>query len=185
MTDRSGNPPPSGRGLGRRFAAYGRVWGGMGVTLGADQATKFWAHHNPRLPHGLYPPDGGIDLIPGYLGFAFNTNTGAAWGILAGHGEWLALFAVIALLALYHFRRAMDCHLPRIQVAMGLLVGGILGNMIDRVWHGYVIDFIDVHLQIYRWPTFNLADTAIFLGVAIHLYHSFRHSPPVSPGEDS
>ncbi|HCJ11590.1 MAG: signal peptidase II [Verrucomicrobia bacterium GWF2_51_19] len=90
-------------------------------------------------------------------------NTGAAWGLFQNASLVLAALAILACLAIFYFRKTW-INSKISQGLMGALVGGILGNLFDRLSYGYVIDFIDVHLPFYHWPTFNIADCAIVLG---------------------
>ena len=88
------------------------------------------------------------------------------------------ILAFIVLAFIYIFRKQLELEFYNIQIAFGLLIGGILGNLTDRMRIGYVIDFIDVHLPIHvpniipdgRWPAFNIADSAIVIGIIAYLY---------------
>lgn len=139
-----------------------------------DQATKFWVSGPAGLPMGFYPPAGGIEVIPGVFNIVYVTNKGAAWGLLSGLGWGFIVLALAALVGIYCFRRSLELHRTVMQVFFGMITGGIVGNAIDRLRFGYVIDFLDVHLQFYRWPTFNLADSAIVVGTIGYLLWSFR-----------
>jgi signal peptidase II len=131
------------------------------VTL-VDQATKAWVtasleHHPTQGPH----------LFGGVLAVIYSTNTGGAFGILPGRGPFFIVLGLIVLgLLALAWRRLADSH-PALWISLGLLVGGALGNLIDRARLGYVVDFV----QISIWPVFNLADTAIVCGVVILMYH--------------
>lgn len=138
-----------------------------------DQATKGWI--NARLPLGSYGPRGGIEVIPGFFNLVHVGNTGAAWSMFSGKGVFLALLAGLTLLAIYIWRRALGLRARPTQVAFGLLCGGILGNLVDRLLHGHVIDFIDLHFGSYVYPTFNVADSGICVGVILYIWHSLRH----------
>ena len=98
-------------------------------------------------------------------------NFGAAWGLLSGQKIFLTLFALAALAAIFKFRRQLELERRPVQLAFGLLVGGIFGNLLDRLRHGYVVDFLDFTLPLigYRWPAFNAADCGIVVGVGIFL----------------
>ena len=76
-------------------------------------------------------------------------------------------------MVIYRYRRCLALKQPFMQVSFGLLCGGIVGNLIDRIFHGHVIDFLDVHLPFYRWPAFNIADMGITLGLFLYLVTSF------------
>lgn len=152
------------------------------VVLVLDQATKLWIVHLSGLILGAYPPFGGIEVIPGVFNLVYAVNPGAAWGILAGY-SWLFLcIAGAALVGLVVYRRALELARRPYSIAFGLIVGGIIGNVIDRIAYGHVIDFLDVDLQFYRWPTFNVADSAILLGVSwMIVFSQFFDRPPSLP----
>jgi len=80
----------------------------------------------------------------------------------------------VTLLAIFLWRRALGLRARLVQVSFGLLCGGIVGNLVDRLRHGHVIDFLDFHFGSYVFPTFNVADSGISVGVAIYLWHSLR-----------
>ncbi|MGJ3244082.1 MAG: signal peptidase II [Opitutales bacterium] len=143
------------------------------IILGLDQVTKIWIQHT--LPEGTYGPDGWIPVLPGLLYWVHVHNTGAAWGLFADGALFLAGLAVIVLALLFRFRRALDLGHRYNQVVFGLIVGGILGNLVDRVLYGHVVDFIDVHLPLinYRWPAFNIADSGICVGVLLYALAAF------------
>lgn len=132
-----------------------------------DLATKRWIM--AILPDGTYYPEDAIEVIPGWLYWVHVHNTGAAWGMLSGFTWLLALLAIAVVSLLFFFRHHFNWESRLCQLALGLLVGGILGNLTDRILYGHVVDFIDVHLPFYRWPAFNIADSAIFLGAVLYL----------------
>lgn len=107
-----------------------------------------------------------IEIIPGLLDFRFVRNTGSAFGMFQGQSSILAVLAIgaISFLALYFLREARENRL--VAAAIGLQMGGAIGNVIDRFRHGYVVDFIDFP----RFPTFNVADSAITVGVILLMY---------------
>jgi len=143
------------------------------VVFGLDQVTKAWI--NARLPLGSYGPYAGIEVIPGFFNLVHVGNTGAAWSMFSGKGFFLAILAFVTLLAIYIWRRALGLRARPTQVAFGLLCGGILGNLVDRLLHGHVIDFLDFHFGSYVYPTFNVADSGICIGVILYIWHSLRH----------
>jgi signal peptidase II len=130
----------------------------------ADQASKAWALR--RLKAGEV-----VRVFDGLLHFSYAENPGIAFGRLQEGGEFgrwmlaaLAGLAVVGLL-LYFFRtRRTD---DRLLGAIALLLAGVAGNLTDRVRLGHVIDFIDVFIGSYQWPTFNIADAAICAGAAL------------------
>ena len=106
------------------------------------------------------------------LAFTLTRNTGGAWGLLPQGNVLFIAFAgvaVIALLFAYH-------RMPRVDLPVGgafaLALGGALGNLLDRLRYGYVVDFFDA--RIIHWPIFNIADTAISCGILLLLWHFFR-----------
>ena len=117
-------------------------------------------------------------MIPGLFNLTYLTNTGAAFGLLAGdHGMWRQVFfigvAVVALAAIGFLYRKLRPVSVWYGVALGLIAGGAIGNLIDRLRLGSVIDFLDVYVGAHHWPAFNLADSAITVGVAIFLLINF------------
>ncbi len=86
----------------------------------------------------------------------------------------LAVLAIATLGAIFVSRRALGLQARIVQVCFGLLCGGIVGNLLDRLVHGHVIDFLDFHFGSYVYPTFNLADSGICVGVVIYLLWSLR-----------
>ncbi|MDQ8195363.1 signal peptidase II [Coraliomargarita sp. SDUM461004] len=145
-----------------------------------DQITKTWIFNN--LPLDSYYPPESITVIEGFFYIVHIGNEGAAWGMFSGYGGLLALFALITLFAIYKLRHSLELHRKPMQWAFGLLIGGILGNMIDRLIHGHVIDFLDFHFPINipwimptgRYPSFNIADCGIVIGTIIYLILSFK-----------
>ena len=111
-----------------------------------DQITKAWIFNT--LPLGSYNYPGSIEVIPDFFYIVHIGNEGAAWGMLSGHSGWLVVFALVALAVIYQFRQALDLHRPIMQLAFGMLIGGILGNLTDRLLHGHVIDFLDFHFRL-------------------------------------
>jgi len=150
-----------------------------------DQVTKKWAldyflshfTHSGRIEVTFF-----FDLV-----LAF--NRGAAFSFLAEHSGWQRwFFAVLALavsawLLTLTWRHRFERLLPS---AFSLIIGGALGNVIDRFNHGAVVDFLSFHAGPYYWPAFNIADSAITLGVALMLIGQFRikkttNAPPETP----
>ena len=111
----------------------------------------------------------GRTLIPGLLNLCYVRNTGAAWGVLAGQQFFLVLFSLVAVGYLLWRRHAVFGHLSLRWLVLGLLMGGILGNLIDRVWLRYVVDFIDFHYKQHHFPAFNVADSSICIGVGLFI----------------
>jgi signal peptidase II len=140
-----------------------------------DQATKWLIVDVSGFALGAYPPHGGLEMVPGFFSLVYAVNYGAAWGMLQGFTFLLVGLAVLVLVLLAVFHRSLELHKPLHQVCFGLITGGILGNTLDRVFRGHVVDFLDFHLSFYRWPTFNLADSAIVAGTFLYIFLQFRH----------
>ena len=131
-----------------------------------DQGTKLWVERTFAL-HESRP------LIPGWLSLTSVRNYGAAWSMLSGHGWILLIIALAALTAILFFFRTLTENWPERYVAAFMVVSGIIGNSIDRLWRGAVVDFIDVHYyDTWRYPVFNIADIAICTGVGIFILSS-------------
>ena len=112
-------------------------------------------------------------VIPDFFSLVYVTNKGAAWGILAG--KWYLLLGIsgAALLCCIIFFRKITENYPERVWAVTLLLAGIIGNSIDRIWRGEVVDFLDFYIRIgdkvMHWPAFNVADIAICCGVGIYV----------------
>lgn len=129
----------------------------------ADQLSKYWAVM--RLKNARP-----ITIIEDVFYFSYGENTGIAFGMFQNHGGWLHVvtplaFAILIYLIYKQFAEStMDA---TYRLIFGLLIGGALGNIIDRIRMGYVVDFIDVFFGTYNFPTFNLADSALTCGQAL------------------
>ncbi len=145
----------------------------------ADQLTKYaisqtvhWSKGDPTYFFGSeHEP---IEVIENFFYIVHIANEGAAWGMLSGQTYFLSSIAVLVLAAMWFFRDQLGLDGKLAQVSVGLFAGGVLGNLIDRICYGHVIDFLDVHLPIinYRWPAFNIADCAICIGVFLYIISS-------------
>ncbi len=144
----------------------------------ADQVTKFIFFWN-------FPAGGKIVVIPGLFQFRYVKNTGAAWGMFSGFNNWLVFLSLIMIGILVLFRRSLYTDSKWSRVALGLLGGGIVGNLIDRIKLGYVIDFLDFYWRQSHFPAFNIADSAICVGVGIYIILQIRTSvhEAEAPGE--
>ena len=146
------------------------------LTVIFDQWSKYaiiknipWSQGNPTYHFG--GENQPISVIDNFLYIVHITNEGAAWGILSGRTYLLTSIALVALLALWLFRKSLGFEHLWGRIALGVFAGGVVGNLIDRIRFGHVVDFIDVHLPIinYRWPAFNIADCGICIGVGIYI----------------
>jgi signal peptidase II len=129
-----------------------------------------------------------LPLLPG-LALTYVRNPGAAFSLLAGaHAAWRVPFfltvSALALAATAWMLRATERRDRLSLLALGLVAGGALGNAVDRVRYGEVVDFIEVGVRgFYTWPIFNVADSAVSVGVALLLWRSFRPLKPLTPQE--
>ena len=147
--------------------AYLAIAGGVFLI---DQTTKAWAVRRLRLGNDL-------NAIPGFLNFAYAENPGVAFSMLDDHGSagrWgLSVVALIAAtLVIYFFWRTPRSD-DRIMGALALLLAGIIGNVVDRLRLGFVVDFIDVQFGSWHYPTFNIADMAIVAGAGLLIIDMF------------
>lgn len=105
-------------------------------------------------------------------------NSGAAFSFLASAGGWQRWFftvlASVIVVVLLIWLKRLQQHAKTEAIAISLIVGGAIGNVIDRLLYGHVIDFIDIYVGSYHWPAFNIADSAIFIGAALLIIDSFR-----------
>ena len=119
-------------------------------------------------------------MIDGFFKFVHWENTGAAWSMFTGKNYVLAIVGVIALFVLFRSRHHFDAHTAIGQVALGLIFGGIIGNLIDRVFIGHVTDFLYFYVQRrgggeISFPAFNVADSAICIGVGLIFILSWKN----------
>lgn len=115
-----------------------------------------------------------IPVIDGFFNLVYVRNDGAAWNLLSGHGLILISISALVLLLLLVFRkRFLDDTLFH-RILLGLMVGGIVGNLIDRIRFGWVTDFLDFQFGSYHYPSFNVADSAICIAVVFYIITNFR-----------
>jgi signal peptidase II len=135
----------------------------VAVIVPLDQLTKFWVSTN--IAYG-----GHIQVIDGFFRITHARNPGAALGLAQGAPIWVFIgLTLVALLMIASFFRKVPPGDRLSAVALGLIVSGAIGNLIDRVWHREVIDFLQFDLQLFIFPDFNVADSAIVIGVALLL----------------
>lgn len=157
------------------------------AVLVIDQITK--AMVKAWLPIGTDRP-----IIDGFLSFTHVRNTGAAFGLFSsgdGSAVWLlTLFGLLALAAVALYFHLTPPDDPLLLTALALVAGGAVGNLLDRLAAGYVTDFLDVYAGSHHWPAFNVADSAITVGICLMvldtLFHRRRHrSAEAEEGESS
>ena len=152
------------------------------LVIGLDQLTKqivlrFLGYEEQKI------------VIDGFFKFVHWHNTGAAWSLFRGKNMLLAMIAIVALIVLFFTRHHFDARTLLGQVAFGLICGGIVGNLIDRLRVGHVVDFIYFYLQQrggseVGFPAFNVADSAICTGVGLVFlltWKAERRAKPVEP----
>ncbi len=153
-----------------------------GLVIGLDQLSKW-------LAASLLEPYQPVPVLP-FFNLTLMYNTGAAFSFLAAAGGWQRWFFLLLALAISIALVIWISRLKRSElwlvIALSLILGGAVGNLIDRVLHSHVIDFIDVYYGRWHWPAFNLADSAITVGAVLlvidNVYGARRQaSPPTSP----
>lgn len=125
-----------------------------------DHITKLLVIENIKL-HSEIP------IIPGFFNLVYVQNTGAAWGMFNKY-PWILLgISIVVFIAILYFFRYLAEGWQERYYALALIISGIIGNSLDRVFRKAVVDFLDFFIGSYRWPAFNVADSAITVGVAI------------------
>lgn len=157
----------------------------LGSTIAVlDQITKYVVRMTFAL--GESRP-----VIDGFFDLTYIRNTGAAWGIFGDQNAGLTVLSVVMLALMLIFRRSFLSDTWEHRVALGLMIGGIVGNLLDRLRLGWVTDFLDFHWRgAYHWPAFNVADAAICVGVGIYILSALwltrhpLHEPPKPAGPE-
>lgn len=127
------------------------------AVLVLDQLTKFLIRANIQLNES-------IPIIKDIFYFTYVANTGSAFGLFKNLNWFFVLFAAVVIVVIFYYLRAEISEKEKnLQLAIGLLLGGTVGNLIDRLFYGAVIDFIDFRI----WPVFNIADSAITISVVL------------------
>lgn len=156
-----------------RFAS----WLGLaGLVILLDQAGKLWVLGSFRLGESL--------PVTGFFNLVLVFNSGAAFSFLAGAGGWqrwffIALALLISAWLVVMIRRHVAERAA--PLAFACVLGGALGNVVDRLRFGAVVDFLDFHLAGWHWPAFNIADAAISVGVALLLWQQLTHQEGPTP----
>jgi signal peptidase II len=155
-----------------------RILSVAAVILVLDQLTKWLVQRR------IFPGDE-IVVIPGFFNLTHRANTGAAWSLFTGNNAVLAIVALVALVALYLARQHFSAHRLLGQFAFGLVFGGIIGNLVDRLLPGRhaVVDFLHFYMArrgtvtVWDFPAFNVADSAICTGVALIFLLNWKNDP--------
>lgn len=139
------------------------------LVIAIDQITK-WAVFLGMEYHAMIP------VLP-FFSLVHVHNTGAAFSFLAGAGGWQRWFflgiGIAASLLILHLLRKHRNE-PLMALSLALILGGAAGNIFDRAWHGFVVDFLYFHYQAYAFPAFNIADSAITAGAGLLIFDSLR-----------
>jgi len=139
------------------------------LVIGLDQMTKWLIEKNFAEYEFI--------SISSFFNLGLIYNKGAAFSLLAqqnGWQRWLFIILAIGISGLLiHWIKQLKAHETFVAISLSLILGGAIGNLIDRILYGKVIDFLDIHLMGYHWPAFNIADSAITLGVILILYDAF------------
>lgn len=145
------------------------MFGIAAIVVALDQATK-WLAIKYLLGHAA------VAVAP-FLNLVLVFNRGAAFGFLNNAGNWQNMFFVIvALIAcgvIISIVSRLESRNTKVAVGLALILGGAIGNLIDRLVHGYVVDFIDVFYGSWHWPAFNIADSAISIGAVLLVLDAF------------
>ena len=145
-----------------------------GLVVVLDQFTKYIADSRLDLhvPREIFPN----------LNMTLYYNKGAAFSLLSnadGWQRWLLMFiSTVASIALFYWLRKVDKNRKLLTLGLALILGGAVGNLIDRSLYGHVIDFIDVYYEYWHWPAFNIADSAISVGAGLLLIDIFVYAKP-------
>ena len=140
-----------------------------GLVILIDQATKFAVEQYLPLYHT-------VEIVPGFFNLTHLLNPGGAFGLMANQGPVIRslLFIVVSLLAvcmvLYFYLKTPETH-QMLSTGLAMILGGAAGNLIDRLRMGKVVDFLDFYIKGFHWPAFNVADSAISVGMTIFALH--------------
>jgi len=133
----------------------------IGIAL--DQIIKFLLSNNLR-----------ITIIPDFFYITSATNTGGAWGIFGNHTYWLVAISIVFMGLLIYYIKGETNKTKLEETAYGMLIAGVIGNMIDRIFLGLVRDYLDFYILNYDFPIFNLADSLIVIAVFILIIEEVR-----------
>ncbi len=152
----------------RDRAAWPLFLGLAAAIVVADQLTKAWLT-------AFLAPGASVAVLDDWLRLVFSQNRGGLFGFLQGQVLAFAALStvVIGLIVAYHARSGRD---PWLSLALGFLLGGAIGNLIDRLRYGYVVDFVDAGIGDVRWYTFNVADAAISSAIVLLILLALRPS---------
>ena len=136
------------------------------IIIALDQITKFLVVKNMELGESL-------TIIDNFLYITSHRNTGAAWGILAGQMWFFYIVTIVVVIALVYYMQKMAKTHVLLGISLALMLGGAIGNFIDRVMRQEVVDFVDTIIFGYDFPIFNVADSALTVGVGLLIIFMF------------
>jgi signal peptidase II len=144
--------------------------------LALDRWTKFLIQSRLTL-------DDSVTVIDGFFNITYVRNTGVAFGIFSSISSpaksvLLSAFAALAAVLVIGYSLRTPLRNRLLHVALALILGGALGNLYDRIAYGYVVDFLEVYVRSYHWPSFNVADSAISIGVVLLAIEITRNEAP-------
>jgi signal peptidase II len=152
-----------------KYGKYKKLAVISGLVIILDQITKILILKNLPLYHS-------ISIIPGFFNITHIHNPGGAFGFMAHQDSSLRTFLFLFLSScavgfiFYFYKNAYRAH-PFLASGFALILGGAIGNLIDRIRFGKVVDFLDFYIRNYHWPAFNVADSAITVGVTVFIFH--------------
>lgn len=114
-----------------------------------------------------------VEIIPGFFSLTFAKNTGMAWSLLSGKQAFLSIVSAAAIGVMIYYVLKKDCS-KLMKIALALMIGGAAGNLFDRLFLGYVRDFLDFIIFGYDFPIFNIADSALTIGVILLFIASMK-----------
>ena len=170
-------PPPPAAAASRKYILFAAF---AVISIVLDQWTKVMARDVLR-PLGPYNPR---VVIEGFFKLRYSENRGVAFGMLQsmnGGRIVLTLMAIGAFVLVLYYLRVSEPGATRLHVALGLVGGGAIGNLIDRMMYGRVTDFIVWHVKDHEWPAFNIADAALCIGVGLIVLDMLRGRPAAPP----
>ena len=169
----------------KKISPFPSILGIAAIIFALDQASKFLVVKNIPL-HESWSLSPALARI---FKFTYITNTGAAFGMFPQLSSIFMIIAIVVIIAIVIFHNQLPTSNLWIRISLGLQLGGAMGNLLDRIIHGFVVDFVDIGF----WPIFNLADLSIVVGVLILSYHLWNEEdtsdkkmdrvPPLSEGE--
>ena len=137
------------------------------ILIFLDQVTKWWIINYIMQPIKILP-------ITPFFNIVLTWNSGISFGIFSNQGSFsvIILSTLATLIVFFLAVWLMKAENKKLIIGLICIIGGAIGNIIDRVYHGAVIDFLDFHIKSYHWPAFNLADSCIFIGATLIILDS-------------